>query len=551
MTRAIWLTDMRGSESRVSTANPPESLGEHELIQHLLDPAVYPWRPDHVEHRETHISRLFFAGDRVVKIKRPVMYGFADLRTLDRRRQSCLDDIRLNRLLSDDIYLGALPITRAGTGLRLGGDGAPVEWATVMRRLPESAMLDVLLERGARPERLAERLAARLIPFHQGAAACPGEPARQAVDAERIVRENLDEIAAFTTGAVFPLEFALIRRCVLGFLERAPDAILRRAEAGWIREGHGDLKCEHVVLDPPGSLQVYDAVEFSLAIRCADVASDLAFLLLDLERLGAGDVAQDLVRSYRAAGINLPDDMLTLYRIHRALVRVKVAALTIEHATAPPSLESHLAVAQWLHVAASSALRAAPMAIAMTGFSGSGKSVVARAIAQALGTPLLSTDAIRHEEAGAGDRYTPEQRLANYRRLMEQARQALATGSAVVLDGAFLRSEERALAAELARETGAPLVFVEVIADPDVVDRRIRARSRGEAAAFASEATAGVLAAQREAAVTTPPLRPHEATFITIDTSADTPASLDPLFEALSDDGLLRPALQGSGFLRR
>ncbi len=523
----------------------PESLTEQALIDALLDPAAYPWRPTSVSHLGTHMSRLFFAGDRVIKIKRPVKYGFVDHLTLDRRRQSCLDEVRLNRRLSDDIYLDAAPITWRDSGLQLGGDGEPVEWATIMRRLPADAMLDRILESGATPERLVERLAARLIPFHEQAAHCPGDTAEQAADAERIVRENLDEIAALTTPAIFPREFSLIRESVLGYLERNPGAIQRRAEQGWIREGHGDLKCEHIVLDPPGALQVYDCVEFSQAIRCADVASDLAFLLLDLDRLGAGDVADALVVRYRAAGLDLPDQMLDLYRTHRALVRVKVSALTIENASTEADRQFSRTVAEWLHLAAAAALTTRPATIAMTGFSGTGKSVVARDIANALNAPICSTDAIRQESASpSGSRYTPDERLANYRRLIERARGHLQTGVPVVLDGAFLRDDERNLAAELANEEGLPLIFVRVTADQAVVEQRIRNRSRGESPAFGSEATLAVLRAQRRSAAATPPSQPAGSTFVRIDTSADAPASLDPLFRTLGERALIRPAYE-------
>jgi aminoglycoside phosphotransferase family enzyme/predicted kinase len=528
----------------LSTRHEANQISEEDLVQFMLEPAAYPWQPDAVTQLETHMSRLFFAGDRVVKIKRPVRYGFVDHLTLDRRRQSCFDEVRLNRLLTDDIYLDAMPVSRVDGRLQVGGDGDPAEWATVMRRLPADAMLDHLLKTGRTPERLADRLADRLIPFHARSSTCPGDPGEQAAEAERILRENLDEIDALRTAAIFPREFSLIRSAVLAFLDRHPDAIRRRAEAGWIREGHGDLKCEHIVLDPPGALQVYDCVEFSIAIRCADVASDLAFLLLDLERLGEAETARELVEHYRIAGIDLPDDMLALYRTHRALVRVKVSALTVENATVTPELADFQTVAAWLHHAAASALSTRPVIIAMTGFSGSGKSVVARDISLALRAPVVSTDAIRRKEAvNAANRYAPDERLANYRRLIEQAREPLERGTPVVLDGAFLRDEERHLAAVLARDMGVPLLFVEVVADPTVVDRRIKARSRGESASFASEASREVMAAQRQQFALTPPARPGDALLVTIDTSADAPAALDPLFAVLSEQGLIAPAL--------
>jgi aminoglycoside phosphotransferase family enzyme/predicted kinase len=515
------------------------------LIDALLDPAVYSWHPEQVTHLETHVSQLFFAGERVVKIKRAVDYGFVNHLTLSSRHQSCLDEVRLNRLLSDGVYLACEPVVDAGDGkLRLGGEGEPVEWATLMRLLPAEAMLDVLIERGQLPPDIGEALAGRLIPFHQRAGNCPGDAAEQAADAERILRENLDEIAPFSGAPVFPVEFGLIAESVRGFLNRHPGALGERAAQGWIREGHGDLRCEHICLDPPGSVQVFDCVEFSQSIRCADIASDLAFLLLDLERLGEEKLATELVDRYRAAGIDLPDDMLALYRTHRALVRAKVSTLTWSSATGDPQTEALALMVDWLHRAAASVLRTAPVIVAMTGLSGTGKSVVASAIGVVLNASVISTDELRKQSIpDAADRYDPARRLEIYERLIEQARTELARNRPVVLDGTFLNDEQRLLASHLATETGASLGFVEVVADSDVTERRIIARAAETGSANASEATIDVLRAQRQEVEQHPVSLPANAAHLTIDTTSDGPVSLDPLFDWLNARGLIRSRL--------
>ncbi len=524
----------------MSEQNAERAVSDEQLVRDLLQPSAYPWPVDQVEHLETHISRIFFAADRVIKLKRPVAYGFVDHLRLESRRRSCHDEVRLNQRLSDDIYLACEPITIKNGAAGLGGTGEPIEYATVMRRLPADAMLDTVLTSGVRPERLAERLAERLIPFHRNAAHCSGDVTQQAASAEAILRENLDEIAEISSPAIFANEFAAIRDAVRGFLDRHPEAIVDRARGGWIREGHGDLKCEHVTLDPPGALQIYDCVEFNIDIRCADIASDLAFLLLDLERLQAGDVAAELVQRYREAGLDLPDAMLTLYRAHRALVRVKVGGLTAAHASDPADVVSAARdSAFWLHRATAAVFAPKPAIIALSGFSGVGKSVVATAIADALDAPVLATDRLRREQPALPDRYDPDNRLAIYRVMIERAGQLLQAGSPVILDGAFLRPEERNLAAGLAAACNVPLIFAEVVADASVIDRRIRARAQSPGST-ASEATLAVLQAQREEARATPTLWPETAAVATIDTSAETPASIDPLLHEFHRLGLLR-----------
>ena len=426
----------------------------------------------------------------------------------------------------------------------LGGEGEPVEWATLMRLLPADAMLDVLIERGQLPEHIGEAIAGRLIPFHQRAGDCPGDAAEQAADAERILRENLNEIAQFAGAPVFPVEFGLIANAVGGYLDQNPEAFGERAVQGWIREGHGDLRCEHICLDPPGSVQVFDCVEFSQSIRCADIASDLAFLLLDLERLGAANLAAELVERYRAAGIDLPDAMLALYRTHRALVRAKVSTLTWSSATGEPQAEALTSMADWLHRAAASVLQTGPAIVAMTGLSGTGKSVVASAIGVALNAKVLSTDQLRRQSLpDAADRYDPSQRLAIYKQLIQQARSELDQHLPVVLDGTFLTDEQRLLASQLAGEMGGALVFAEVIADPAVTDRRIIARAAGIGSAHASEATIDVLRAQRDALEQQPVTLPANAGHLMIDTTKDGPVSLDSLFDWLNARGLIRSIL--------
>lgn len=136
-------------------------------IENLLDPAVYPWPVDKVELIETHISWVLLAGDRVVKLKRPVDLGFVDFRDPARRKQACEDEIRLNRRLTTDVYLGVVPITANG----IDAPGEPLEWATLMRRMPADRMLDLLLNEGIAPANLAELLATQLIPFHSSSRA--------------------------------------------------------------------------------------------------------------------------------------------------------------------------------------------------------------------------------------------------------------------------------------------------------------------------------------------------------------------------------------------
>lgn len=516
-------------------------ITSNELLGFLAEPAAYPWPVDRVDRLDTHISHLFFAGDRVVKIKRPVSYGFVDLTELASRQRACEDEVRLNRRLTDDIYIAAEPIVCTSSGVSIGGHGEPVEWATVMRRFPIDATLDHLLPNRAAPANLSALLAERLIPFHRSIPDCAADPAVEAAAAERILRENLDQIAAIGSDAIFPLEFKRIRTLVARTLDAHPEMIRQRADAGYNREGHGDLKCEHVLLDPPGSLQIFDCVEFSREIRCADIASDLAFLLLDLRRLGASPIADELVASYRAAGIELPDLHLGLYALHRGLVKVKTVALAIPGAAASIADSHRREVAEWLHETFRAGFRLEKFVIAMTGYSGSGKSAVARDIVRIAGASLFSTDEVRSERfANDPDRYQPEARWAVYEEVLARAAAELERGHPVVLDAAFLGGRERQMVAQFAEAAAVPLIFVDVKASDETMARRIAARSRGDSPSFDSEASIDVLRSQQRASRAG---MPEGADRVTIDNSTDTPPSLDPLIDKLDQRGLLRSRL--------
>src|SRR5215212_10118353 len=185
------------------------------LVEGLLRPEAYPWRPTTVELVETHISWVFFSGERVVKVKKPVDYGFVDHAALASRRRSCEDEVRLNRRLTDGVYLGVVQILRDHTGRYRVVDqedpaGMPVEWATLMRRLPVEGMLDALLAAGTAPPHFGDRLADRLVPFHRdGAASCEGPADEVAAAASAVVTENLTELEPFAGRPLSPVQFGL------------------------------------------------------------------------------------------------------------------------------------------------------------------------------------------------------------------------------------------------------------------------------------------------------------------------------------------------------
>ena len=522
------------------------------LVGGLLRPEAYPWRPTTVELVETHVSWVFLSGERVVKVKKPVGYGFVDHAALASRRRSCEDEVRLNRRLTDGVYLGVVPIVRDRSGrhrvaLTEDPTDTPVEWATLMRRLPAGGMLDALLAAGTAPPHLGDRLGDRLVPFHRdGAASCGGPANEVAAAASAVVTENLTELESYAGRPLGPAQLGLVDKALRDFIAERTNLLRDRAAAGWVREGHGDLRAEHICLEPDGAVQVFDCVEFSRSLRCADVASDLAFLLMDLDRLGEPGAADTLVARYRSAGFDMPESLLRFYKAHRALVRAKVACLSRAFAHRVARDDLALEATEYLNLATANAVSVRPTLIAMTGLSGTGKSTVAAALARALGAPVFSSDSVRKELAGrAGPApapweqglYGPEHTEATYGRLEELARETLATRRPAILDATFLDERRRERLAAVAEEASVPLVLVETVCAEEVALGRIVARARRGVSP--SDATTEVYRRQRATVRTSPPNVPREALRVVVDTSAGHPVCLDPVLVALRRWGIV------------
>jgi aminoglycoside phosphotransferase family enzyme len=372
-----------------------------DLVRDLSDPRAYPDPVPRVEVRETHVSWLFFAGERVYKVKKPVRFPFLDFSTAERRRLFCEEEVRLNRRLVQGVHLGVVPIARGPDGLhRIGGWGETVEHAVLMKRLPSDRMLDALLERGAIDNALLERLAHVLARFH-GEADAGSEVAQHGTPeaVRRNVLDNLAELAPFVKGAPAPtsgspldlgpslhalvpeLHAFLVARAE-EFLDAHGELLARRVAQGRVRDGHGDLHAENICVLAVGKLAIYDCIEFNPALRAGDVAGDVAFLLMDLEYRGYPGHAGFLARRYAQEAQDPELELLLpFYKAYRACVRAKVALLGAAEGDAKARALARVRAARYLHLAAGYDLPAAVILIA-------GEEEPARKVAAVLRRPL-------------------------------------------------------------------------------------------------------------------------------------------------------------------
>ena len=302
-------------------------------IDFLKHPEAYPHDSGEILLLQTHISYVLLAGDYVYKIKKPVDFGFLDFTTLAKRKYYCYEELRLNRRLCPDIYLDVVPIKLSDDSYYVGGEtGKTVEYAVKMTRMPEERMMNNIMSSGKLIPEMLDRIVDILVPFYQESAGGAeinksGSPAAVG----RNFRENFQQTESFVGGPALSKEqFAIISSYAEEFLSRE-DLFRQRQVAGRIRDGHGDLHSANICLTD--ETYIFDCIEFSPRLRYCDVASDVAFLAMDLDFHDLTDMAGRFIDSFvgKSGDSSLPD-VLNFYKCYRAYVRGKIGLLTA-HAT--------------------------------------------------------------------------------------------------------------------------------------------------------------------------------------------------------------------------
>ncbi len=459
-----------------------------QLAGALRLPGAYPHHPVEVGFVQTQMSLLFFAGDFVYKVKKPVNLGYVDYSTLDARLRFCEQEVTLNRRLCADAYLGVVPIVVRGDSFLVEGDGEPVEYAVKMRRLPQERTLDRLVSEGLATGDMMRVIAARVAAFHDGAASSEEISAYGAIES---IRRNTDENFEQT----LPVIDRTIRRADHDRLRAFTDDSLRkhaelfrdRVANHRIRDCHGDLHAAHVCVTD--GICIFDCIEFNDRFRYGDVASEVAFLAMDLDRMARSDLSREFVAAYtRASADDGIATLLPFYCCYRAFVRGKVNGFRLADALVP---EEEKRAALWLARGYFELARryatGRGLLVVMTGVTGSGKSTVASALGPLLSGRIISSDVVRKELAGlpvAAHRYvpygsgiySPERTRKTYEEMLCRAEPVLAAGGCAILDAAFLRADERRRAQDVALRHGSRAVVVECAAPHDVVLRRLGER---------------------------------------------------------------------------
>jgi aminoglycoside phosphotransferase family enzyme/predicted kinase len=413
---------------------------EHDPAQVLLRRTLTRGGEPPVEVRETHCSWVFLTRDRAYKLKKPVRFGFVDLTTAARRRQACLEEERVNAALAPGVVLGVRGLVPVGDRCVLVAPQTwqATDWVVVMRRFDEHRTLAALIARGEPADDAVDAVAARIARFHATTGRYAG--GGHAAEVLSAFDRNVEELLPLAGSAAPRRSLLAIQRFAGAFVAGRRGELEARGRSGLVRDGHGDLRAEHVLLEH--EVAIVDRLEFDARLRRVDVADDVAFLAMDLEALGAPAAARRLIASYRAAGGDAGDDgLVAFFAMHRALVRAKVEALRAEQLADPGDRRRRERRATDLVALAERlAWRARGRRVLLVhGPPASGKSFLAAALAARSGLPVLGTDAIRREllRVPAGARapdaaYDTVARRRVYAELGDRARTALAGGSVIV-----------------------------------------------------------------------------------------------------------------------
>ena len=270
------------------------------IIEALSNRRAYPHGPRTVRVVQTHISVVFIADDLVFKIKKPVSFGFLDFSDLEKRKYYCEEEVRLNKRLCPDIYLGVVPVTDDGTGAVIEGTGPVVEYAVRMKRLPEDSMMDGLLSRGLVSAGDVGRIADVLVPFYRGALSGPRIDRYGTMPVIGLnCDENFNQTRPYIGKTISPELFEGVKEFTEHTFKTKADLFEERVRGGFIREGHGDLHSRNICVTRQ-DVYIYDCIEFNERFRMGDVAQDIAFLSMDLDFLRVSLPVALLYRRVRA-----------------------------------------------------------------------------------------------------------------------------------------------------------------------------------------------------------------------------------------------------------
>lgn len=555
------------------------------MLDALAQPGAFPYAlpgTEPIKVIQTHASAVLLAAGRAYKLKKPKHFGFFDFSTPALRCHFCGQEVVLNRRLAPHVYLGVAPVLAdAGGRFRFGplfspeeaprpgaalDHGEVVDYAVVMVRLPDEAMLESLVRAGTATPSLLAEIARFVAQFH---ARVPTTEHIASFGKLEVIRgnweENFAQMKPYIGRTLDAATYERLARYIHRFLDERASLFASRVRDGHIRDCHGDLRLQHVyVFDEasvpttqPCSIMILDGIEFNERFRYSDVTSEVAFLVMELDAAQRPDLSRAFVESYVAAtGDDALRELLPFYTCYRACVRGKVSSFQLDEAEVPPAqreLARKLAAALFALAESYTGGPTWPTLLLVGGLMGTGKSTLALALQRELGWALFSSDILRKRlanlapgqpvaEAYGQGLYSPKWTARTYEALVQEAGQALADGRSVLLDATFLRRADRQAAAQRARRLGARTLFIECTCPRELAFERLGQRwtahikgdrESSESASRASDARPALYDKQAARWEAFEPGEESESEHVVITTEQPLAASMEQVLDVL------------------
>jgi len=431
---------------------------------------------------ETHISWVLLGESVVYKIKKPVDFGFLDYTTVEKRRFYCEKEVELNSRLSKEIYLGVSRVVERDGELLIDGDGDVIDYAVKMKRMPQDRMMNVLIENGKIKQSHIVALAKKIADFHLHAETNDyissfGSVETNKLNTDENFEQTRDAVGEFLTA----YQYNSIKDYTNRFYEEQQHLFERRIRDKKIKDCHGDLYSRNICIIDESTIFVYDCIEFNERFRYSDVASDVAFLLMDLENYERYDLSGLFLDEYihfsNDRGIA---DIVNFYKIYRAYVRGKIAYFQSQKEQANLYFDLSFGYLPYYYK---------PKVIVLGGLTGSGKSTVASFISKKAGFEVLSSDIIRKELAGIdiyesalsdykGGIYTDEMTERVYKELCDRAYNLARDGKNIVLDATFIKEKYRKMVKDRFKRLGIEPFFVFLDVDEKTALEHFRKREK-------------------------------------------------------------------------
>ena len=460
---------------------------QKNLVNALLNPECYPHSVENIKMIETHISYIFLTGSYAYKLKKAVNLGFLDFSTLKLRRFFCEEELRLNRRLVPQLYLGLASIGGTFKKPKVGVELGVIEFAVKMRQFSQEGLLSCLLASDKLTSDQIDELAISIAAFHKRIeCARSNQNYGCASSIESSMRQNFAQIRIMLNSPDEYKNLSQIEKWSLAEHKILLLAFTHRHEHNFIRECHGDLHLDNIVLID-GKIQIFDCIEFNSNLRWIDIINEASFLFMDLDERGRRDLAWRFLNTYlQETGDYEGLRLLRYYATYHAMVRAKVARIRASQSglssknrkIALNAYTAYTCYAGKLIVSARKGL------IITHGVSGSGKTTVSQFLLEKLGAIRVRSDIERkrlqnislwtksNSSVSTGI-YTDSATRDTYEELRRLANLVLEAGYLTIIDAAFLMRWQRNCLRQLAEEQNVPFVIVSCQATNEELHKRI------------------------------------------------------------------------------